>query len=652
MKELEIFDRKILISDNLALYNKLRKKFYASIIEYEDFFKYQLNELNSIEELLRKIPDIADVCIEKVIEIAIDTLIDYKIYDYDLKRFSDIYEQEFFDYSEYYIEVENAYLKILGKEQEMQTNRKIQRSGRSKWYGGGFGVKGAIKGAATAGALNIGTGILRGIGDSVVDSNDRNKINKLKRQLFESREVREYLINGIITCMGGVFYALLDLLENLLNINFNVFDADKANAIYNNVQNYINDDEEFIDGIVQCINLYPYNSEYYKILIDKFYDKDNEIEIVADYFGIDVRNYKSILVNSIKKSLNFSNEENAIKSKEKLIKFIELISYEDDSINEYIKSIDKTIKELNEKARTVNGVLYSSKEIANEVRSEIAILDGIKKETNFEDKQSLINSKKRIIEANFKTNIQSEFLDKIEEKIEELDQLERTVHILKEVIVYDDLETAELVRKDIRDIEEIIKNTPRNKEDYGKLKSEIRFKKYHKDVIECYSTMLENTIIELEKEERTVDGVLFYDIERADNARKEKEKIDSIVEKIDENIEKTMLDAIEKIKKLECKSPLGDYKIQEINDRIKKLKQKYEQLKNEIEQRKRDKKFAKRVYIVIDLIGLYLFFGSGIIFKIIITIIILATIGANKNFNEEIAVMQQELKKIELIDKK
>lgn len=68
---------------------------------------------------------------------------------------------------------------------DMSTQREIERSGRSKWVGGGYGIRGAISGAIKASALNAGTSVLRGIGDSITDASDASKIRKLGRNLVK-----------------------------------------------------------------------------------------------------------------------------------------------------------------------------------------------------------------------------------------------------------------------------------------------------------------------------------------------------------------------------------------------------------------------------------------------------------------------------------
>lgn len=70
--------------------------------------------------------------------------------------------------------------------ERLRSFRTIERASRGKWQGGGFGLRGALKGAIHAGILNAGTSLIRNIGDSITDSKDREEYRKLDRKLYFS----------------------------------------------------------------------------------------------------------------------------------------------------------------------------------------------------------------------------------------------------------------------------------------------------------------------------------------------------------------------------------------------------------------------------------------------------------------------------------
>ena len=83
--------------------------------------------------------------------------------------------------------VRNEVKNVANYQKELSVQRQIQRAGRSRWQGGGFGLKGALKGAMMAGLLNAGTSIFRGIGDSFVDASDAARTQKLKNAVVDGK---------------------------------------------------------------------------------------------------------------------------------------------------------------------------------------------------------------------------------------------------------------------------------------------------------------------------------------------------------------------------------------------------------------------------------------------------------------------------------
>lgn len=68
---------------------------------------------------------------------------------------------------------------------ELSFQRQVQRANRSRWYGGGFGLSGAIKGAMMAGMMNAGTSVFRGIGDSFINAKDAARVRRLKDSVID-----------------------------------------------------------------------------------------------------------------------------------------------------------------------------------------------------------------------------------------------------------------------------------------------------------------------------------------------------------------------------------------------------------------------------------------------------------------------------------
>lgn len=132
-----------------------------------------------------------------VISEAVEKLVDMGFYNVDEDIFLDEYYGEYYDYSDYYNKVNDKYMEIVLTEEQKDEYRKLRRESRGRWQGGGFGIGGAMKGAAKAGALNMATGAMHGafnLGGKLVSSIGASM---KKSSLFNNPDTLNTLVEGI-----------------------------------------------------------------------------------------------------------------------------------------------------------------------------------------------------------------------------------------------------------------------------------------------------------------------------------------------------------------------------------------------------------------------------------------------------------------------
>lgn len=196
--------------------------------------------------------------------------------------------------------------------------RTAQRSSRSRWQGGGFGIKGAVKGAIKAGMLNFGTDILRGIGDSYVDKKDAELIKKLKRETGQ-------IVRPIFRLQRLFFKYYL----HVMRFSFGLYIEDYCEADYIKACDYMisslisvedmRSDMLFETGAVQAytkllrelILRYPFDPRPYVNLIETAGCEANQIEVLVEDADItpffDVQVLFSVQEYIIELQSNFSN---------------------------------------------------------------------------------------------------------------------------------------------------------------------------------------------------------------------------------------------------------------------------------------------------------------------------------------------------------
>lgn len=175
------------------------------------------------------------------------------------------YHLKYFDYLG---KISDAYDKIINDANELQARRQYERSGRSQWQGGGFGLKGAVKGAITAGALNMVTGVGRSIGDSVVDGNDKAVLENAKQKMKEDKNNLQLLIDAMRYCIFKTDYGLAEELASHGYTMPVLLKPQNALENYGAAKRYEKDKKQLASKTFALLELYPFEVSLYKTILE------------------------------------------------------------------------------------------------------------------------------------------------------------------------------------------------------------------------------------------------------------------------------------------------------------------------------------------------------------------------------------------------
>ena len=188
MKVFNIYNEEFVIDNDFEKYNEYRKAIFEAVrISIQEFDKTYKEHITDLDILINKTPEFAKAIIMNVISAyAIRALVQEGIANISAEMFLEKYYYKYLNFDEYFDPLLEKYVEITEASESLRQYREMQKASRSRWQGGGFGVKGAIKGAMTAGALNMGADVLRSFGDSSKANRDARKINSLKEELYNS----------------------------------------------------------------------------------------------------------------------------------------------------------------------------------------------------------------------------------------------------------------------------------------------------------------------------------------------------------------------------------------------------------------------------------------------------------------------------------
>lgn len=358
VKQFTLFDNNIWFSEELVSVIKLRKIFsenaWDKVLDFDELYDSKIQTLDDLLEVgLAKFIS----SIKESVELGVKVLMEYGIDYIDNDRLTDLASKHI-DADKVWEPIFLVAKKIEEEAEKIARERNYQRASRSSWQGGGFGLGGAIKGAITAGAMNMATGALRGIGDSFTNSSDRAKIRQMKKDVIDDTDTAEILVDGLYHCCIGVFYSVYEVLRDEEIIVYKFADMGNLNAKLNNYLELLQKNQLEIPKLVallcECIQKNPFNSKYYLELHKLNLPNRKDILTVVTYVGIqgeyqDKRyDLDEDRISHIDKNMPGSTIEQ-LKNK---IASLEEIKQENDDveIQDYIEKYNKKIKELEHKA--------------------------------------------------------------------------------------------------------------------------------------------------------------------------------------------------------------------------------------------------------------------------------------------------------------
>ena len=173
----------------------------------------------------------------------------------------------------------------LNKEYNLKQDLfQIEKAGRSHWSGGGFGLKGAIKGAATAKMLNMGTDAFRSISDSRKERRISNEYERRCVSIIQSENTVNLIIEALKREFANIADCVMKELVNSGTILSPMLETGKARALLKNTLRFKNPTvEELKKVVVQCLRFDPFCKEVYDCLLETDGENPEVIEIALTF---------------------------------------------------------------------------------------------------------------------------------------------------------------------------------------------------------------------------------------------------------------------------------------------------------------------------------------------------------------------------------
>lgn len=380
----------IFFSQGRQNYAMVHKLFAGLAVEGSTKFRKDLKELKDVNEMVKRIGDFAADAITIGLTAGMQQLLSNGVYTVGVDAYAELFVPHCMPFwLEAYEEFVEEYSNIVCTQQEMEEYRRLRRESRTKFVGGGFGVKNAVSGAIKADILNGMTGAAHSFVNSIGNARTSAQTEKAKRELLNDVEMQELLVEGVYKTIYMLMFVNMKLLNDETGMDFimpSEKDQDKVHAIIQNLNGNLIPEAQ-INGILsKAVELDPSNENTYFLALYRNGDKNCEIEKLGEYMGVYV-NGKSIhevkerlVFEQVKDKIYFmnankDNEAAVIAVKKEIDEVFEY--YGLDNSETLMKYIQAPLDYIDQKNRTVDGVLYETKEEASAARDDKEIIKQI-----------------------------------------------------------------------------------------------------------------------------------------------------------------------------------------------------------------------------------------------------------------------------------
>lgn len=439
------------ISDERKSYNKYRLMFQSEADKAVERFHVLYQQNRNLDNVISNVPSQAEQVIEPAVELCVEILIQHGVVTIDKAGFKEQYPYIQDIWSEAFLKVYDQYAEIVLEQKDLDEYRVARRQGRARWRGGGFGVSGALKGAATAGAMNMVAGaghmVFNGMGkivSSIAASSQKSKI-------YQNPQTYSVIARGVWGAVFHVHYALIDCLRQTqvdpLPLAGAVTEEDihTATAILNNAKT-MQDNIKCRTAMIQAFQCNPYQEEWYHFALKRFGDQDGKLTDLESYFGLAVvQRAKADQIDAFAKTLPIHTEELAQSAARQVEQLKADLHYSGETPQ--TQQILEKVAQFDEAYRTVEKIVFDTRDEADFARRELLAIQDIEGQIDYASLSS-------IAEGIQKAGIYSSITAKhhrqaLQQKWNDLDRQLRTVQPSlpdADPILYESVEIASQMR--------------------------------------------------------------------------------------------------------------------------------------------------------------------------------------------------------------
>ncbi|MFM9435999.1 hypothetical protein ACFDR9_003075 [Janthinobacterium sp. CG_23.3] len=365
----------IVIPPEREEYNAIRRKYQAFAESTADVFSSAYSDnFKNIKGVHENCTDVAIGLLMPVVEEAIRDLAAQGIYDVNTDEFGEYFSGHFTWHDDFAV-IDDKYTAIIKKTADLDASRTQRREDRGRVIGGGFGLSGAAKGIAAAGAANMLFSALHGVVNMAAKGATGLANMASESAIFSDPATKSHLTNAVYQVVFNTHFALIVALNDKLATSIIGYVSEdaaaKAARLLENIGKGRIPDAAVNGMLIEALSLNPYDEGFYTHWLKTYGDKNGELEVLESHFGVYVSTKaKKDLVATRKASLDLSTPEACGRSLVDLEAYAVSIGYRGFASEKADILALSSALDLNR--RTVGGVTYPTLQEASAAQDDVA----------------------------------------------------------------------------------------------------------------------------------------------------------------------------------------------------------------------------------------------------------------------------------------
>lgn len=372
--------------------------------------------------------------LQPLIKFAVDQLALNGCFDMTVDRFFDIYFDDSFEFCSSLHQQMSSMQRNFEIEQQARNEQRVAQRKLNEAEGANTWVERLSNGAKW--------------------TSDQIKIQMEKDDFYNS-SVKTKIQEEFECHAKCVFDFFLDALAESTGNDLQVFSDDGVNrafAMFDNLKAGNIPESREISVALEILHLYPFVPGLFDWVVVKYGDENGDIQKTADSLNIYIADTKEYLLKQIWDNADFSTEESSLVAQKELEQEEARLSYYH---SEYHTQLDSVLLDFDIKARTVNGVEYKTRDLAQKAKtlSDLFNSFSLKNETQIlEAKDKFISLEK---ELDFHL---PEYEEKLNSMLQEIDLNERSF----DGVEYESREAAAVAKKQYEKLKQLVKDIEYN----------------------------------------------------------------------------------------------------------------------------------------------------------------------------------------------